>query len=471
MQYMNTQSQTSQKIAIVGGGFSGLALAAALHRYARFPLEIYLLEKTGQFGAGDAYRTPYPWHLLNARAGDMSAFADIPNDFVNWLKNHVERYLDPSIPVERQFVPRVFYHQYLCSLISNIYQDNSGLVRLHLVPKTVIDVEPLMTGIRVAMDNQQNILVDQVVFAHGNNPPAPLPMTVSEHMHCVNNPWDYSALEDIPADNDVLIVGTGLSMVDAVLTLQQREHHGKIYAVSRHGLLPLPHSDTCSVHASDVKYMPSNVRAMMRAVRAECKKVMDAGDDWRSVINKMRSQVPEIWQTMSLASRKQFLRHVLPYWNIHRHRVHVSLYELLQSMQQTGQLEVIAGRLLSSEGQRVTIRKRHQAATTEIKVQHIINCMGSSNEIQPAQQPLLHELIERGDLQSDPLRLGLSATNQFALRSEDDSLFPSCYTLGPPLRGEIWESVAVPEIREQCHQLALHLLEQKIAANVYQSIA
>src|SRR3990167_3520289 len=119
---MASSDTTPVSIAIIGAGFSGTELAAALHRYVDHPLHVYLLEKTGQFGAGDAYRTPFPYHLLNARAGDMSALEDEPEHFVEWLQHHVSSQLETDAPVSRQFVSRVWYHQYLQTLLDELQQ-------------------------------------------------------------------------------------------------------------------------------------------------------------------------------------------------------------------------------------------------------------------------------------------------------------------------------------------------------------
>jgi uncharacterized NAD(P)/FAD-binding protein YdhS len=451
----------SQKIAIIGAGFTGVALAAALHRYATQPLEIYLIEKTGQFGAGDAYRTPFSYHLLNARAGDMSAFHDDPDHFVRWLLGHAATYLDTEIPPAQQFVPRVLYHQYLCSLMAAIFREESVSVKLHLISDEAIDLVPMQDGVHVALRDQPTLLVDQVVMAHGNNPPACLPGAISSGLHYIANPWDYVALKSIPSAESVLIVGTGLSMVDAVLTLHHQEHRGKIYAVSRRGLLPLPHSEQVQACTFDMTTLPINLRAMVKAIRLESRKLMAQGGDWRAIINKLRAHLPGIWAKMDVSCKKRFIRHVLPYWNIHRHRVNEKISDVLAELRLYGQLEVIAGRVESLCDQQAVVAVRHVKKKRKLNILHIINCMGSSSEVVPGEQLLLNALLERGSIQYDPLRLGFAATSQFQLKTAKGKILPSCYTLGPPMRGELWECVAVPEIRQQCRALAQILLAEK----------
>lgn len=446
------------RLAIIGAGFTGVALAAALHRYAKEPIEILLIEQTGQFGAGDAYRTPYIWHLLNARAGEMSALEDEPNHFVQWLQTNVIKYLDNDQPVPRQFVPRIFYHQYLCSLVSAIFQDDQSQVTLRLVPKKATDILHTREGIKISLDNQQSLMADRVIMAHGNNPPAALSYSELENIQCIDNPWDYAALENINSHDAVMIIGTGLSMVDAVLTLHHQNHQGKIYAVSRRGLLPLPHSEFTNTSHFDTTSLTKNARRMMKTLRQEANKMIAAGEDWRALFSKIRPDLPIIWQSMDSVNKKRFLRHILPYWNIHRHRVHEKLHALLMSLQDKGQLEIIAGRIQAIGNQQITIKPRLQRNNIDLSVQHIINCMGSSNTLHPEGQPLLHSLMERGEISQDVLGLGLKADHHFQLKTSDGMDLPGCYTLGPPMRGELWECVAVPEIRKQCKALVQQIL-------------
>ncbi len=439
------------KIAIIGAGFSGTALAATLMRDMRQPLAIHLFEKTGQFGAGDAYRTPFAYHLLNARASDMSALEDEPDHFVQWLQRRATAKLEHDQPVHRQFVPRVLYHQYLTELL----RDNTQPGVLTKISEEVVDLEPQGDVIKVVMKNHESLMVDKVILALGNNPPSRLPFHVAADIHCIENPWDYTALKHIPADDPVLIVGTGLSMVDAVLTLHHHQHRGNITALSRRGLIPLPHTEHCAPIEFDVTTLPRDVRSMMKILRLEAEKITAAGGDWRGMLSSLRLHLPDIWKRTDEKCKKRFLRHVLPYWNIHRHRVHQKLYDLLMKMTASGQLEVLAARVLSAGDGKVQVSLRQSHSKITLPVKHIINCMGSSFE--PSEQPLLQSLLQRKIAHMDALKLGLDVEDDLSLKGK---LSANCFVLGPPMRGAVWESIAVPEIRKQCKALAGTLLKK-----------
>lgn len=461
---MDTNHQP-RKIAIVGAGFTGVALAAALKHYADQPLSIHLYEKTGNFGAGDAYRTPYAYHLLNARVHDMSALEDDSDHFLIWLSQHpgARQYVEPDEPLAKQFVPRILYQQYLNSILADMQSVGGSLVSLQTVHAEVTRIVPTGHGVEVILADGATNLVDDVVLALGNNPPGDFPFAVPAQVSEINNPWDYTALKDIPADEPVMIVGTGLSMVDAVMTLHQQHHMGKIYAVSRRGLIPLPHTDSKAPCDLDCASLPTDMLPLTKVVREACATLEKQGGDWRNVMNHMRHSLVELWLRLDLKAKKQFLRHVLPYWNIHRHRVHEKLYNLLVQLQEQGQLQVLAGRIQGFSGQIISVRQRKTRTELKFPVKHIINCMGSSFDYALHVQPLLADLYQHDLISLDELRLGLAVNEDYQLTTKSGQSLKSCYTLGPPMRGELWECIAVPEIRKQCKRLAGKILAKQKA--------
>ena len=213
------------KIGIIGAGFSGVTLAANIHRLSRIPVEIHLFEKTGNFGMGAAYSSPYAFHLLNVRAEDMSAFDDMPMHFVNWIKSNLKMhcYLTTSQPVEDQFVPRLCYGHYLQDLLNRVKENPYSNITLRLEPYEVIDVLSHHHQSTLLLNDGREIHVDKIIFALGSNLPPIFPFPV-EGVNCIHHPWDYTAPKQIAKDEPVLIVGTGLSMVDIVLTLHEQQH-------------------------------------------------------------------------------------------------------------------------------------------------------------------------------------------------------------------------------------------------------
>lgn len=449
------------RIGIIGAGFSGTALSAAFHRFTDRPLEIFLFEKATQFGLGDAYRTPYPFHLLNVRAQDMSAFEDEPGHFVDWLNSnqHAYAYLDKSQPLATQFAPRMLYGHYLQHLLEVIQVDSTSRVKLKLVPEEVVDIHYADNQATLALKNQQTVNVDKVVLALGNNPPTAFPFPVSSATKCIPNSWDYLALEQIATHDPVLIVGTGLSMIDAVLTLYHQHHQGKIYAISRHGLLPLPHADAMSPYSLQ-DHLPIELRAITKYLRTQSKMHVNKGGDWRAVVNALRHEIPKLWEKWQLLDRKRFLRHALPYWNIHRHRVHTTLIDLLAKLCASQQLTILSGRIESVENENAKVKLRLTNTISQIETKWLINCMGPALSMRLVSQPLICSLLKRSIAAIDPLELGFDMATTGALREKTGQFSNWLYTLGPPAKSAFWESSAVPEIRKQSFNLVKHILNK-----------
>ncbi len=451
------------RIGVIGAGFSGAALAACLHKlnHHRASIEIFLCEKRGTFGMGEAYSTPYPFHLLNVRANDMSVFEDQLNHFTEWLQaNHdIKDSLDKDLPFGDQFAPRILYGKYMRDLLQTIQADTTGKCQLHMETTEVVDVSPLENQAELVLADGRRITVDKVVIASGNSQPQSFPFPVSGDVKLAKNPWDYRAPEQIGKQEPVLIVGTGLSMIDTVLTLHHQRHEGKIYALSRHGLLPLPHSNNKTPTKLNASELPQNLRQLVRYLRAHSKKLVKSGGDWRSIINAFRLLVPQIWAQTSISDRARFLRHVLPYWNIHRHRVHSKLADILADLKERGQLEIIAGRVLAVENGAAKIKLRHSGVAKVINATWLINCMGPSLSVKSFNKPLEQGLLQRGLAKLDDLQIGFSVAADGALLNAEGQASTILYAVGPPRKSICWESGAVPEIRKQCFDLAKQLLQ------------
>jgi uncharacterized NAD(P)/FAD-binding protein YdhS len=469
---MTLEKSKALKIGIIGGGFSGVSLAANLHRLSESqgflnqrPIEIYLFEKTGNVGAGDAYRTPFPYHLLNIRAENMSAFEDDPSHFVNWITSNqtIDDNLDPTKPLSTQFVPRLCFRHYLKHLLEIVSDHDKSGEKLKFIirPHEVINVLLQNHQAQIVLENGENISVDKVVLATGNLAPSHFPFPV-ENMKCILNPWDYKAPEQIASDEPVLIVGTGLSMIDVVLTLHHHAHRGKIYAVSRHGLMPLPHGEDEPSHYKFKEDLSTDVRTLTKQLRLIIKNHINDKGDWRSIMNAYREKLPETWSSSSVQDKERFLRHVLPYWNIHRHRVHHKISDLLTEKLSSQQFSLLSGRVISVKDDIATIRIRKTHEIKQIKTNWVINCMGPSLNMKSTKDKLITSLLEQGALKVDPFKLGFMTDAMGALQDKSGNSSSMFYALGPLRKGMVWESTAVPGIRKQSKMLAIHLLRNDI---------
>jgi uncharacterized NAD(P)/FAD-binding protein YdhS/predicted metal-dependent enzyme (double-stranded beta helix superfamily) len=445
-------------IAIVGGGFSGSMVAVHLLKNAVSPLRIKLIESRPVIGEGIAYSTNWDCHLLNVPAGKMSAFPDHPDHFWHWLQTR------SGMVGRDDFVPRKLYGNYLKSILAEAEAQANRDVSLEKITDRAIALDTDGERTTIHLHSGQSLPADRVVLAWGNFPPADPAVADSSFYQSKRYLRFWSApsvLSSIPTDEPILIIGSGLTALDAILALDRQGHRGKIYVVSRHGLLPQMHqpSRPCLFESEP---LPTTIRSLLRRIRQEIKSAEARGDNWQSVINSLRPQTQLIWQSMAIAERQRFLRHVKPYWESHRHRVHGAIARQIEQKVAAGQLQFLAGRIQAynedAQGVNVSIRERCSNYINNVRVGAVINCAGSECNYRRIQNPLIENLLTFGLIKPDPLNLGLEVAENGAIVDTTGKVSNLLFTLGCPQKGTLWETTAIAEIRQQAKTLARQLL-------------
>jgi uncharacterized NAD(P)/FAD-binding protein YdhS len=274
------------------------------------------------------------------------------------------------------------------------------------------------------------------------------------------DPWAADAFTDLDPDASVLLVGTGLTAMDAVVSLLDQGHKGKIYAMSRRGLLPRRHAGVPLPPADHEPY-PTAVNALTRFLRKETVRATAQGSSWQPVIDELRPFMVDVWQTMPLQDRKRFLRHLRPWWDVHRHRMAALVADRIEGARVNGQLRVLVGRVrdykIKDNIVEVHYRPRQQDTLSTIKVARVINCAGPGADYDRIQEPLIRDLLATGVVRPDPLRLGLDVTGNCALLNRQGAISRRLFAVGPVTKGTFWEMTAVPDIRRQTEKLAEYL--------------
>jgi len=438
-----------RSIVIVGGGASGVILALHLLKSPLPDLRVTIVEKRQSFGRGLAYSTQLRDHLLNVRAEGMSADADDPEHFRRWL---AKRGLGG--PNETPYyAPRRIYGDYLEELITAL--EKAEPVRLRLVRSEALSVTPTANGVEVLLANGASLVAHAAVLAVGHDErPAP-PQRFALRM---------ASEEDTPVDPSVrvLILGTGLSMVDAWLNLEARGHRGAVIAVSRRGLLPWPHRpgrpirlDSADIPlGTELSYFVDWFRSLVRETKR-------SGGDWRDVVDGLRPFNQRIWQSWPASAKRRFLNHTKAWWDIHRHRmapdVHVRVTEALRA----GRLTVLAARVVNVRqyegGLEIEVQHRQSRTIEVLRVARVYDCTGIVKNVEDGSIGIVRSSIERGLARADSLKLGLDVTPECAVIDRDGAVSDKLFAIGPLTRGTFFEIDAIPDIRVQCKALAQRL--------------
>lgn len=440
-------------IVVIGGGASGVLMAAHLLRHHDPSLRVTLVEKSPDLGAGIAYGTSHPDHLLNVRAANMSAYPDDADHFWRWVAEH------SSVDCRdaQSFAPRRLYRDYLASLLSPHLVQRPGSRRLAIVHEEVTGLEEGPEGLDILFAGRQPLHADTAILATGNEGPKLRPA-----------PWRFDGWFDAgPAafspDAQVVIVGTGLTMADRVLSLLHAGHRGKITAISRRGLRPQAHRPVPAyrLDAADIPY-GTGIVYLTRWLRRLVREHQAAGGDWRSIVDGLRPYTEALWRNLSHEARRRFLRHVRTWWDIHRHRMAPAAADRIEAARQTGQLTIVAGRVagFEPEANGVTVRyvARTGAAETSLHADAVFECRGRAADVTATENPVLTQLLDDGVVRPDRLGLGLDVGEDCGVFHRDGKHSNRIYAVGPITSGVFWEIVAVPDIRQQVTKLANRLL-------------
>ena len=444
----------SYDIAIIGGGAGGVLTAIHALRLATVPLRIALIEPSSNLGEGAAYATRHAEHVLNVPARGMSAFADAPEDFVDCLAADGDR--DTAAAT---FAERRRYADYLRTRLNEAHRDSPATLDVVHARVTDFELHDADADARLVLDHGMALLARNAVLAVGNaSRPLPARGAGALPPSRLIAAWDFDAVKKIDRAADVCIVGSGLSMADALLSLADNGHRGRIHVLSRHALLPLAHAPAAAGAGFDVPpLLAMSLRKRTRALRGHANAAMRAGLPWQSVFDRLRPHGQALWQSLAPAEQRRFLRHAVRYWDIHRHRVAPQVHARIAALRDSGQLRLHRGRLdhVMVQGRCVRLNyRRRDGDTHELDADVLVNATGVELRAQAMRNPLLDGLLGRGLARTGPHGIGIDTDAQGRVIDAEGQASPRLFALGSLRIGTLWESIAVPELRVQAETVA-----------------
>lgn len=432
-------------IVIIGGGFSGTMTAVHLARLGT--RGITLLERRDAPARGVAYGTTHDCHLLNVPAGKMSALPDEPSHFVQWLAANAPRHANAA-----EFVPRPLYARYLQSLLEDC---GDAVVTIR---DEAIALHAQGDGFVVETRGGRALPATRVVLALGNFPPGnpsiATPGFYSSRRY-VQWAWAPHTYEGLQPDDAVLLVGSGLTAIDKAIVLLERGHRGQIHILARRGLQPQRHAPAEPLPpVLDPARAPRTALGLLKALRHELK-----DRPWRAVIDSLRPVTQQLWANLPVREKQRFIRRLRPFWDVHRHRIAPQVAQRMEQAIAQGRVEVHVARLhgFHEDDSGVDALVDGAQGRMKIHVQRVINCTGPESDYRNLHHPLVANLLERGLARTDALALGLDTDERGALIGSDGRASNVLFTLGPALKGKLWETTAVPELRVQARDLAQRL--------------
>ena len=460
----------SADVLIIGGGLSGTLLAVQLLRLPG-QRKILIIEPRAELGRGEAYSAVEPGHTLNGNAARMSVDPDNADDLTQWLTEHIAgggwpESAEQGVPVSELFPPRglfgVYDQQRLAEARAIGAQYGSSVE--HICAE-VTDLVSATESVQLSLSDGQTLRGAYAVLATGMFPAARTPQKASSGLNAAAlDPWDVAVMRLLDPQSTVLIIGSGLTMVDAVVSLEQAGHRGPIKVFSRHGLLPhVRRQPPVWVDFLGADHSLRTPRQLLRELRRQCREAIAQGIDWQAPLDTVRVHIARLWSQATDEQRRQFVRHVRPWWESHHHRSPPLSAQLLERLHGAGRLTIDAasfkGLEPSPEGRvGIRIRLRGESDTHVVHGAALINSSGIEYDWRRVARPLPQQLLARGLVQPGPLALGIAAVSDGAVLDAEGRAARRLFAMGPPLRGMWWESTAVTDVALQAKALAARLV-------------
>lgn len=440
------------RIAVVGGGLSGTLVAMRLVE-ALPKARVVLVEKHARhWQRGVAYSARLSRQLLNVPASRMGLHPAHREGFLEWLRVGPMPKAGPN-----DFVPRHFFGDFVQDEFHAFLERHPRRIERVTGEATAMTQHPRGRCF-LRINTGRTIRADRVVLALGNSPPARVPGIAANQAEApwyVDRPWKPGALAGIARHEHVLFVGAGLTMVDLLLSLREQGHCGGFTVLSRRGMLPRMHAlpAAWAIVPPPIIAGRISLSQLLRWMRDEVRRAECEGTAWQNVIDSAKSHVQRCWAALGHDDRSRFLRHLRPFWEVHRHRIPEQAHAGLQDLMRAGNLQVIAGRIEQAvpdgAGLRLRYRPRGAQQCEEIRADRLINCTGPQSDARSMSAPLVMDLLAQGIASADSLGLGLQITSTGALLNQAGVASSTVFAIGPPCKAALWECTAVPEIGAQ----------------------
>lgn len=457
-----------KKTVIIGGGFTGTMTAVQLIKKSTAPCGITIINERETFNKGVAYNPYSDKHILNVITGKMSAYPDNPDHFLDWVMTRPDFQDRDKTLIANSFLPRKLYGEYLTEIWADTVKtaETKG-IEVNVIDSFVIDLDVNENSVSLWLEDDSKLIFDTCIIATGNQiprNPAIKNHSFYESKKYFQNPWLINSVINIKSDLPVLLIGNGLTMVDTVIGLLEQGFKGEIFSVSPNGFNILPHRHNGLKYTKLTEELTDNLSLfeLVRLVNKHIKAVREYGVTAEPVIDSLRPHTQKIWKKFTDREKELFMSRLRHLWGVARHRIPLHIHDKIQKLQIEGRLHINAGKIIDiTESENfITVEyfDHHDHTLKNIKVSRIINCTGPETDLMNVEKSFLKNCLIKGILIQDKLKLGITAdTETFQVINSDGKPHESLFTLGSNLKGELWESTAVNELRGQAEKLAENL--------------
>ncbi|WP_050460846.1 FAD/NAD(P)-binding protein [Herbaspirillum autotrophicum] len=477
-----------QRIAIIGGGFAGAVTALKLIEACTRPLHLIIFESTHELGRGIAYSTRNNDHLINGPARMFGLYPENPGHLATWLAQHAAQYgwqPPAGVAFDNSFPPRWIFGIYVQATLQAALLQDARRVHIEKVKDRVTDLQESNRGYLITAASGDTWNADKVVLATGLfRADAASTFTIAPELQhdprLIDDVWRDDAWRAVRADSSLLLIGSSLTALDAMLNAEKHGFNGNYFSISRRGLQVKRREDADpwpDVLAPD--NLPRTLRALLRQVQAARHAIRAGGHNWQRLPGAVRPHLPQLWTHASLKDRQRFLRHLRPYWEIALHRAAPESGYKLEKIVAAGRYQQLTGRITavrSGPGQKIDVlwAQRSDGTSHSILVDRVVNAQGYEFDWRKIDDALIRNLLKQQLVQPHETGFGIAADPASgAVIGRDGRASRQLFAVGHPLRGAVWESNSIPEQLTGATATALALaalIEQETHADATESL-
>jgi uncharacterized NAD(P)/FAD-binding protein YdhS len=443
-------------VCVVGGGFTGAAAAIACATRIEHPFHLTIVETGPSLGRGVAYGGDHPLHLLNVRTRDLSVRAGQPGDFLNWAFRQIDQGENQASlhdGLAHTFLPRQLFGEYVRQRLSETIEKRPDIA-FAVVNAAATRVSAASWRYRIALDGVEPLFADIVILATAYGPQA-------RSSRGALAPYEQLNAERFAGAASIALIGSGLTMVDVLLTARREGFTKTALIISRRGQLPRVHAPKGVVPQQVGLPRSKRVASLAAAVRIACEAAEAHGTPWQAIINGLRPSLQTIWQDLPVEEQARFLRHLRSFWDAHRHRLPIEVHGRIKAEFASGRAQLVRGRVTemarTADGFAISFR-RPNGERARIETELAFDCAGHRPDLT---QPLIAKLLEQGLAEVDAHGLGLAVDSDGRIKG--DARSRGLFALGPLCQGSLWEITSVPEIVRQADQAARVIAERESA--------
>ncbi|MCD0488799.1 FAD/NAD(P)-binding protein [Pedobacter sp. MC2016-14] len=470
---MIKQHPNPLNLVIIGGGFCGALTAIHLLKEQDVSINIHLVHKGSAIGKGVAYDPYHSSLLLNVPNGRMSAFAEIPEHYTDWLKRNGDDCNEEPADLSAQFSTRREYGNYINALWLDALQQIPSSKSVKIYDAYAMQVCEAEHGFEVHLSGTSSLSADVVILATGNQLPGipnGIDTALQQSKYYFGNPWDEACITEFKEDEDLLIIGNGLTMADTVLTLVDAGFKATIHTVSPRGYQLKPSKEDKEPYLSlDIPSLlkdKDNLLTLLNAFNKHRKIADGLSQSIYQGIDAVRPHAQKIWNSFDDQEKQQFIKRINSVWSSSRHRLPLQTYFTLEKYQHHKKLITHKGFIVNTKEEAgvVTATLNCNGKTEQLNVQRIINCTGPNTDIKKQSGTLLFNMEKAGLICRGPHHIGIkTSADDHCVISADGNVKENLFVIGSNLKGSLWESTAVPELRLQAQKLAERILSSLIS--------